>query len=110
MDAVKKGYDGRTSKEQWNFPAALMFTLSIFTMIGYGNLVPRTEWGKVITIFYAVFGIPLYILYFMNMGKALANIFKWLYRKLNSCTLGMQLFPQNSFYIFLTRVSFDVHF
>lgn len=87
VNAVKKGYDGRTAKEQWNFPAALMFTLSIFTMIGYGNLVPRTEWGKVITIFYAVFGIPLYILYFMNMGKALASIFKWLYIKLNSCTL-----------------------
>lgn len=88
VEAVKKGYDGRSAKEQWNFPAALMFTLSIFTMIGYGNLVPRTEWGKVITIFYAVFGIPLYILYFMNMGKALASIFKWLYIKLNSCSLA----------------------
>lgn len=90
VEAVKKGYDGRSSKDQWNFPAALMFTLSIFTMIGYGNLVPRTEWGKVITIFYAVFGIPLYILYFMNMGKALASIFKWMYIKLNSCNLGAQ--------------------
>lgn len=88
VEYEKKGYDGRTQEDKWNFPAALMFTLSIFTMIGFGNLVPRTDWGKVLTIMYAVVGIPLYILYFMNMGKALANTFKWLYRKFNSCSVG----------------------
>ena len=72
-----------------------MFTLSVITMIGYGNTVPRlghsngliiftlciiysatiilakfrTEWGKIATMVYALFGIPVYILYFMNMGK-----------------------------------------
>ena len=85
---MKQGYDGKTVREKWNFPAALLFTLSIFTMIGYGNLVPRTDWGKVVTIVYAVFGIPLYVLYFLNMGRALARAFKWIYIKLNSCTLG----------------------
>ena len=35
----------------------------------YGNLVPRTKWGKVVTMLYAVCGIPVYILYFKNMGK-----------------------------------------
>ena len=29
----------------------------------------RTEWGKIATMVYALFGIPVYILYFMNMGK-----------------------------------------
>ena len=50
-------------------------------MIGYGDLVPRTEAGKIATIVYAVFGIPVYILYFMNMGKVFANILKWVYTK-----------------------------
>ncbi len=38
-------------------------------MIGYGNVVPRTKAGKITAIVYACFGIPVYILYFMNMGK-----------------------------------------
>ena len=50
---------------------------------------------------YAVFGIPVYVLYFLNMGKVnlrsqykmltlitckvLANLFKWVYRKIYYC-------------------------
>ncbi|KAL1123218.1 hypothetical protein AAG570_002305 [Ranatra chinensis] len=85
--AVKVGYDGRTVGEAWSFPSALMFCLSVFTMIGYGNLVPRTTWGKAMTVVYAVFGIPLYVLYFMNMGKVLAQTFKWLYTRLYLCSM-----------------------
>lgn len=84
--SVKKGYDRRTPEEAWSFPAALMFCLSVFTMIGYGNLLPRTQWGKGATVIYATFGIPLYILYFMNMGKVLASVFKWLYTWFHECS------------------------
>ncbi|CAB3365998.1 TWiK family of potassium channels protein 18-like isoform X3 [Cloeon dipterum] len=86
VDSVKKGYDGREPEDAWTLPAALMFCLSIFTMIGYGNMVPKTTWGKVATILYAVFGIPVYILYFMNMGKVFANCFRWIYRTMYECT------------------------
>lgn len=85
-DAVKSGYDGRTGEEIWSFPAALMFCLSIFTMIGYGNMTPKTPLGKGLTVVYAVFGIPLYVLYFMNMGKILATSFRWLYIRLVECS------------------------
>ncbi|KAL6427640.1 hypothetical protein ACFW04_008837 [Cataglyphis niger] len=70
----------------WSFPAALMFCLSVFTMIGYGSLVPKTPWGKGATVIYAVLGIPLYVLYFLNMGSVLAQTFKWLYTRLHECT------------------------
>lgn len=83
---VKKGYNGANKvADLWTFPAALMFSLSIITMIGYGNMVPRTMVGKGVAVVYAVFGIPLYILYFMNMGKILAQTFKWIYRWLYRC-------------------------
>ncbi|XP_066992812.2 two pore potassium channel protein sup-9 [Anabrus simplex] len=85
-EIIKLGYDGLTPDELWSFPAALMFCLSVFTMIGYGNMVPRTPWGKGITVVYAVFGIPLYVLYFMNMGEVLATTFRWLYTRLYECT------------------------
>ena len=38
----------------------------------YGNLVPSTKWGKIVTMLYAVFGIPVYVLYFLNMGKVMS--------------------------------------
>lgn len=76
VHAVKNGYNGKTVQEVWSLPAALMFCLSVFTMIGYGNMVPKTSWGKGATVVYAIFGIPLYVLYFLNMGKVLAHTFK----------------------------------
>ncbi|XP_044736574.1 TWiK family of potassium channels protein 18 [Chrysoperla carnea] len=90
--AVKKGYDGRDAEDIWSFPAALMFCLSIFTMIGYGNMVPQTAWGKGTTVLYAVFGIPLYVLYFLNMGEILAQTFRWLYTWFYECST-----PQDEF-------------
>jgi len=86
VKAYKEGYNGRVSKDLWTFPAALMFCLAVFTMIGYGNVVPKTSLGKGLTVLYAVFGIPLYVLYFMNMGKVLASSFRWLYRRLYECS------------------------
>lgn len=83
---IKHGYVGRTPEQIWSFPAALMFCLSVITMIGYGNMVPRTPWGKGFTVIYATFGIPLYILYFLNMGKVLAGSFKFIYRSVHDCT------------------------
>lgn len=83
---IKRGYVGRSAQDIWSFPAALMFSLSIITMIGYGNMAPRTPVGKGLTVLYAVFGIPLYVLYFMNMGKVFAGCFRWLYTWLYQCS------------------------
>lgn len=82
----KLNCNGLTPAEVWSFPAALMFCLSVITMIGYGSLVPKTQWGKGATVIYAVLGIPLYVLYFLNMGKVLAQTFKWLYTRGYECT------------------------
>lgn len=85
-DMVQHGYDNRTLDEIWSFPATLMFCLSVFSMIGYGKLVPKTDWGKATTIIYATFGIPLYILYFLSIGKELAKTFRWIYRRIKLCS------------------------
>lgn len=84
--AIRNGYDGHTVQQRWTFPAALMFCLSVFSMIGYGNLTPRTSWGKVMTMVYATFGIPLYILYFLNIGRVLARTLRWAYAWMYQCT------------------------
>lgn len=86
VEKVKDGYENIEYKDKWTFSASLMFCLSIFTMIGYGNTLPKTDLGKVATMVYATFGIPLYILYFMNMGKVLASTFRWLYTWFHECS------------------------
>ncbi len=87
VESVRLGHTNVAKESLWNFPAALMFCLSVFTMIGYGNMVPHTTPGRVATIVYAVFGIPLYILYFQNMGKVLAQTFRWTYTWIYRCSM-----------------------
>lgn len=85
-ELIKNGFQNRTPEDIWTLPAALMYSLSVFSMIGYGNMYPKTHWGKIATVIYATFGIPLYILYFLNMGKVLAHTFRWLYTWFHNCT------------------------
>ncbi|PRD31706.1 UNVERIFIED_CONTAM: Kcnk18 [Trichonephila clavipes] len=50
--------------------------------VGYGNIAPKTNWGKLVTILYAIFGIPLMFLYLTNIGNILAKSFKFVYGRL----------------------------
>ena len=59
------------ARDRWAFSNTLMFTLSVITTLGYGNTVPTTKYGKIVTMIYAVFGIPVYILYFRNIGQVI---------------------------------------
>ncbi|XP_067125210.1 TWiK family of potassium channels protein 7-like [Centruroides vittatus] len=82
--AVKGGYDGKdvATNQQWTFSGAFLYSLTILTTIGYGNIAPKTKWGKLMTIAYAIFGIPLMFLYLTNVGNILAKTFKYIYGKL----------------------------
>lgn len=53
---------------------------------GYGNIAPRTVMGKMVTIVYAMVGMPLFLLYVSNMGDFLATCFRWAYVKLCKCS------------------------
>lgn len=41
---------------------------------GYGNIAPATEEGKIATIFYAIIGMPLFLLYLSNIGNLLLGL------------------------------------
>ena len=51
-------------------------------LLGYGNLTPKTDIGKVMTILYALVGIPLMLLYMTNIGHILGSSFKYTYSKM----------------------------
>lgn len=56
----------------------------LFAVSGYGNVTPQTPWGRVITIVYALIGIPLMLLYLSTMGETLAKNFRRIYSRLCS--------------------------
>ncbi|VEN62405.1 unnamed protein product [Callosobruchus maculatus] len=53
-----------------------------YVPLGYGSVSPRTTWGKLVTILYALVGIPLMLLYLSATGDVLARSFRRLYGKM----------------------------
>ena len=49
--------------------------------------MPVTPIGKIVTIFYAVVGVPLFLLYLSNIGQIFATSFKWTYSRLCKCQI-----------------------
>ncbi|XP_018570605.1 TWiK family of potassium channels protein 18 [Anoplophora glabripennis] len=84
----RRGYDGtddEDSSAQWSFAGAFLYSLTVITTIGYGNIFPRTPQGKITTIVYAIIGMPLFLLYLSNIGDIMARSFKWIYANCCLC-------------------------
>ncbi|XP_050525597.1 uncharacterized protein LOC126896679 isoform X2 [Daktulosphaira vitifoliae] len=79
----RSGWDGEEDTEirQWTFTGALFYSIIVITTIGYGNIAPKTLNGKIVTIFYAIVGIPLMLLCLSNIGDIMAHSFRFLYWK-----------------------------
>ncbi|XP_066262092.1 uncharacterized protein galene isoform X1 [Euwallacea similis] len=81
ISMAKDGWDGEEdpNKVQWTMAGALFYSIVVITTIGYGHITPKTNWGKVVTIFYAILGIPLMLLCLSNIGDIMATSFRFLY-------------------------------
>jgi len=87
-EVTQRDYDGEDiPKSPWNFSGALLYSITVITTIGYGHIVPVTPIGKIVTIFYAVIGVPLFLLYLSNIGQIFATSFKWTYSRLCKCQI-----------------------
>ncbi|XP_046910006.2 TWiK family of potassium channels protein 18 isoform X1 [Dermatophagoides farinae] len=74
--------DQTTDSEErvWNFWQALFFSSTIFTTIGYGHVVPKTDAGRVASIIYAFIGIPLLLMVLTDLGKLFTRGIKFVFK------------------------------
>ncbi|VDL91962.1 unnamed protein product [Schistocephalus solidus] len=79
-----EGWNGEDSPDdlKWSWEGSILFAVTVITTIGYGHAVPKTNLGKLLTIGYALIGIPLVFLYLSNIGDYLATLFRTLYSKI----------------------------
>lgn len=57
----------------WTFLGSIFYCMTVYTTIGYGNIVPGTGWGRFATIIYAFIGIPLTVLSLYCLGSLFAK-------------------------------------
>lgn len=72
---VRKQLLGPDVDHQWSFSGAFLYSLTVITTIGYGNITPSSDWGKLVTILYAIIGMPLFLLYLSNIGKSILYMY-----------------------------------
>ncbi|XP_017546220.1 potassium channel subfamily K member 10b isoform X1 [Pygocentrus nattereri] len=79
VDAVSAGVspigDTFYNSSHWDLGSAFFFVGTVITTIGYGNIAPSTEGGKIFCILYAIFGIPLFGFLLAGIGDQLGTIF-----------------------------------
>ncbi|XP_044292912.1 potassium channel subfamily K member 16-like [Varanus komodoensis] len=90
MEAVRtgiysKGNESPDGHSNWGFSNSFFFAGSMLATIGYGNVSPKTAAGQIFCVFFALFGIPLNIVFLHRIGKILSTLCerfaKWLYQK-----------------------------
>ena len=62
------------SAEGWSFPDALLFAMSSVSPVGDGGIHPKTDFGKVFTVFYGFVGIGVFVALFVQFARALLKV------------------------------------
>ncbi|XP_070782095.1 potassium channel subfamily K member 2b isoform X2 [Enoplosus armatus] len=79
VSAVRAGVNpsGNASNQTslWDISSSFFFAGTVITTIGFGNISPHTEGGRIFCIIYALLGIPLFGFLLAGVGDQLGTIF-----------------------------------
>ncbi|KAK2844433.1 hypothetical protein Q5P01_011092 [Channa striata] len=64
---------GDNHRNTWDWANSVIFAATIVTTIGYGNVAPKTENGRVFCILYGLCGIPLCLVWISELGSFFGN-------------------------------------
>ena len=56
-----------------SFVDSAMYAITVFTTIGYGDLVPNSDFSRFLTIIYALIGVPIYIAFISDLGDLIGK-------------------------------------
>ncbi|XP_065124965.1 potassium channel subfamily K member 2b [Paramisgurnus dabryanus] len=77
--AIRSGVNpsGNSSNQSsfWDLSNSFFFAGTVITTIGFGNIAPHTEGGRIFCIIYALLGIPLFGFLLAGVGDQLGTIF-----------------------------------
>uniref|UniRef100_A0A914XLJ1 Potassium channel domain-containing protein n=1 Tax=Plectus sambesii TaxID=2011161 RepID=A0A914XLJ1_9BILA len=57
---------------------AMRYAVTIYTTLGYGNMAAKTVGGRVLTMLYAMAGIPIFLAFTADWGLVLSNLLNWI--------------------------------
>ncbi|XP_053976087.1 trichohyalin isoform X1 [Hylaeus volcanicus] len=77
--AHEAGVQTYSGQRSWTFLNAVVYCLTVITTIGYGHISPSTSTGRAITIVYAIFGIPMFLIILADFGKLFTRGIKFLW-------------------------------
>ncbi|XP_019373939.1 PREDICTED: potassium channel subfamily K member 16-like [Gavialis gangeticus] len=80
-EAIQKGVypirnESQVEQSNWDFSSSFFFVGTVVSTIGYGKLCPKTAGGQLFCVFFALFGIPLNIVFLHRVGKILSLLCK----------------------------------
>lgn len=60
---------GEVHRNTWDWANSVIFASTIVTTIGFGNVAPKTQGGRVFCILYGLCGIPLCLVWISQLGS-----------------------------------------
>ncbi|KAJ7357440.1 stabilization of membrane putative [Desmophyllum pertusum] len=80
LDSYEKDFVSESpNPAEWSLADSWLFACTIFTTIGYGNIVPVSMCGRIFCILYAFIGIPLFTVVAANLASLITGVLQLLH-------------------------------
>lgn len=74
----------RTEDSPWTWLGSMFYAGQLYTTIGYGYPATSTAAGRVASIFYILFGIPIFLIILKDIGRVMSRGCRKLYKRLRT--------------------------